>query len=80
MAQQTAVEWLVNQLDLITSDTNKYDDFKWVFEAEIEQAKAMERGQSISILTYYHNNLFLLPLKGGEAELIYDYIVDTNEI
>lgn len=45
MKQQTAVEWLVNQLDLITNDTNKYDDFRWVFEEEIKQAKQMEKDQ-----------------------------------
>lgn len=41
----TAVEWLIDQLDIITRDTNKYDDFKWIFEYEIVQAKEMEKQQ-----------------------------------
>ncbi|CAB5218097.1 hypothetical protein UFOVP208_52 [uncultured Caudovirales phage] len=47
MEKQTAVEFLVEQLDIITRDTNKYDDFKWIFEHEIEQAKEMEKQQII---------------------------------
>lgn len=41
----TAIDYLVKQLDIITRDTNKYDDFKSIFEYEIEQAKEMEKEQ-----------------------------------
>ena len=40
-----AIEWLVETLDIITRDTDKYDDFKWIFEFEIEKAKEMEKKQ-----------------------------------
>ena len=43
----TAVEFLVENLDIITRDTNKYDDFKWIFEHEIAKAKEMEKQQII---------------------------------
>jgi hypothetical protein len=39
-----------------------------------------EKEQSISILTKYHNSLFSLPLKDGEAEAIYNHIVNTNKM
>jgi hypothetical protein len=43
MSKQTAVEWLVENI------TKKYDkDFATFYGAEIEQAKAMEKQQSIS--------------------------------
>jgi 1,2-phenylacetyl-CoA epoxidase catalytic subunit len=40
MAQQTAVEWFVKQLEEFGSD-----DFKIVFKNQFEQAKAMEKKQ-----------------------------------
>ena len=43
----TAVEFLVENLNIITRDTNKYDDFKWIFEHEIAKAKEMEKQQII---------------------------------
>jgi predicted Ser/Thr protein kinase len=43
----TSIEWLIEQLDIITRDTNKYDDFKWIFEHEIEQAKEMHKKEII---------------------------------
>jgi hypothetical protein len=38
MAQQTAVEWFVEQLEEYGSD-----DFKIIFKKQFEQAKAMEK-------------------------------------
>lgn len=69
--KQTSVEWLVKQLPLIQQEG---------LRDVIEEAKAQERWQSIRILTKYHNSLFLLPLKDGEAESIYNHIVDTNKM
>jgi hypothetical protein len=40
MAQQTAVEWFVQQLEEYGSD-----DFKITFKKQFEQAKAMEKDQ-----------------------------------
>jgi hypothetical protein len=40
MAQQTAVEWFVQQLEEYGSD-----DFKIIFKKQFEQAKAMEKEQ-----------------------------------
>jgi len=71
---KTAVEWLVEQFE-------KYYVFRDLKNTIVyQQAKEMESGQSISVITKYHNSLFLLPLKVGEAESIYNHIVDTNEM
>ena len=71
--KQTAVEWLMNYLD-----QNRYWIGNDLLEAA-EQAKQMEKEQSISILTKYHNSLFYLPFKDGEAEAIYNNINFTND-
>jgi hypothetical protein len=69
--QQTAVEWLAEQLPLIQQEG---------LRDVIEEAKVMERRQSISILTKYHNSLFLLPLNEGALISIYNHIVDSNKM
>jgi hypothetical protein len=69
--KQTAVEWLVEQLPLIQQEG---------LRDVIEEAKVMEKRQSISILTKYHNSLFLLPLNEGEVISIYNHIVDPNKM
>ena len=51
-----------------------------MIEAKIESLIEKEKEQSISILTKYHNSLFSLPLKDGEAEAIYNHIVNTNKM
>ena len=45
MAQQTAVEWLADQVH-----TDGLYSFKKLFEKEIEQAKQMEKEQSIDLI------------------------------
>jgi hypothetical protein len=69
--QQTAVEKLVEQLPLIQQEG---------LRDVIEEAKAQERMQLISILTKYHNSLFLLPLNEGEVISIYNHLVDPNKM
>ncbi len=51
-----------------------------MIEAKIESLIEKEKEQSISILIKYHNSLFSLPLKDGEAEAIYNHIVNTNKM
>ena len=65
----TSIEWLVEQLDIITRDTNKYDDFKWIFEHEIEQAKAMEKQQMCDFFRegYMWSNSPSLRIINGEV-------------
>ena len=55
-------------------------DTPQMIEAKIESLIEKEKEQSISILTKYHNSLFSLPLKDGEAEAIYNHIVNTNKM
>jgi len=55
-------------------------DTPQMIEAKIESLIEKDKEQSISILTKYHNSLFSLPLKDGEAEAIYNHIVNTNKM
>jgi hypothetical protein len=55
-------------------------DTPQMIEAKIESLIEKEKEQSISILTKYHNSLFSLPLKDGEAEAIYNHIVNSNKM
>ena len=55
-------------------------DTPQMIEAKIESLIEKEKEQSISILTKYHNSLYSLPLKDGEAEAIYNHIVNTNKM
>jgi hypothetical protein len=52
----TSIEWLIEQLDIITRDTNKYDDFKWIFEHEIDQAKLLHKQEIITAYAFGHND------------------------
>jgi hypothetical protein len=45
----------------------------------IDQAKEMEKQQSIELLTKYHDGLFYVPFKDGEAEAIYNHLTNRNE-
>jgi hypothetical protein len=76
---QTAVEWLIARFH--------YEGFIGTFCSEelikskreimieiINQAKEMEKKQKIDLLTKYHDNLFYIPLKEGEAEAIYNQL------
>lgn len=62
--KQTAVEWLEEKL----IETGL--PFKKGEAIEIEQAKEMEEQNTIEILERYHNSLFNIPLKEGEAKEI----------
>ena len=68
---KTAVEWLIEEL-------------KGVYESDylnklVQQAKEMEKEQSIELLTKYHDGLFYVPFKDGEAEAIYNHLTNRNE-
>jgi hypothetical protein len=64
--KQSAVEWFYQRI--------LAKDIKEVFE----QAKEMEKEQqdefAIQVLEFYHNGLFFIPLKDGEATEILNYI------
>jgi hypothetical protein len=66
--KQTAVEWLEEKL----IETGL--PFKKGEAIEIEQAKEMEEQNTIEILVSYHNSLFNIPLKEGEAKKIVEHI------
>ena len=74
MKEQTAVEWLIKKLEL-----DMYQDLDDNTIKIIEQAKEMEKQQSIELLTKYHDGLFYVPFKDGEAEAIYNHLTNRNE-
>ena len=65
--KQTAVEWLVHELDKQMIERDKFDDFDWIFEDLIKQAKEMEKKQ----LCYFY-------IKGVEAEMNNPYITNIE--
>jgi hypothetical protein len=74
MKQQTAVEWLIEKLEI-----DMYQDLDDNTIKIIDQAKEMEKQQIIYLLETYHNRMFIIPLNEGEAERIYNHIKKTNE-
>jgi len=66
--RQTAVEWLVGLLK----------QNRFVSESQIYIAEKIEKEQqdefAIQVLEFYHNGLFFIPLKDGEAKEILNYI------
>ena len=68
--KQTAVEWLSEDL----CNEMNFDYWK-----SFEKAKGIEKEQMINIIKTYHNNLFYLPLRDGEAERILELIL-TEQI
>jgi hypothetical protein len=64
----------------IAMDINFRAALDFVRDAIEQDFFEKEKEQSISILTKYHNSLFSLPLKDGEAEAIYNHIVNTNKM
>ena len=68
--KQTAVEWLSDHL---------VNEMNFDYWKAVEQAKEMEKEQMINIIKTYHNNLFYLPLRDGEAERILELIL-TEQI
>ena len=65
--KQTAVEWLEVKLDNIGLNADIIGDY-------IQQAKEMEEQNTIEILERYHNSLFIIPLKEGEAKEILKHL------
>ena len=65
--KQTAVEWLEQKMRKPEWHSLKRGDI-------IEQAKEMEEQNTIEILERYHNSLFIIPLKEGEAKRIVEHI------
>lgn len=43
--KQTAVQWLVHELDKQMIERDKFDAFDWIFEDLIKQAEEMEKEQ-----------------------------------
>ena len=74
MKEKTAVEWLIEKLEL-----DMYQDLDDNTIKIIDQAKEMEKQQSIELLTKYHDGLFYVPFKDGEAEAIYNHLTNRNE-
>lgn len=70
--KQTAVEWLyeiLHKQNYIYEDMSDY----------LKQAKEMEEQNTIEILERYHNSLFYIPLKDGEAKEILKHLEnETN--
>ena len=48
--KQTAVEWLVHELDKQMIERDKFDAFDWIFEDLIKEAQKMEKQQIIDAL------------------------------
>ena len=71
MNKKTAVEWLMNEIYRPNRKVSITDI--------IDQAMEMEKDQMIELLTKYHNRLFFIPMKEGEAERIYTHLIQDNE-
>lgn len=65
--KQTAVEWLYK---ILHKQNYIYEDMS----EHLEQAKEMEEQNTIEILERYHNSLFNIPLKEGEAKEILKHL------
>ena len=74
MKQKTAIEWLIRVLEL-----ESFENINLYSMTAIEQAKEMHKQQSIELLTKYHDGLFYVPFKDGEAEAIYNHLTQSNE-
>ncbi len=66
---QTAVEQLEEYLGLSLGK-----DRMRLLANEFEKAKEMEKQQRIDLLTKYHDRMFFIPFKEGEAESIYNFL------
>jgi hypothetical protein len=73
---KTAVELLSQELDEFLF---LFDDDWQQLNRIIEEAKEMEKQQSIEFIRKYHDSLFHLPLKDGEAEQIYNHLNQLEE-
>ena len=61
--KQTAVEWLIDELQKEMIERDKFDDFEWIFEDLIKKSKEMEI-QQMKIYTIDKNLFNKLPIEG----------------
>ena len=76
MKKQTAVQWFAEH---IQEQLNVFLPGAVLDEIMLNKAKEMEKEQSIELLTKYHDGLFYVPFKDGEAEAIYNHLTNRNE-
>jgi hypothetical protein len=69
--EEIAMEWLHNQLVLNLCLCS--DDWETI-ETILEKAKEKDKQQKINLLTKYHDRIFYIPFKEGEAEAIYNFL------
>ena len=78
----TPVEWFFRELENVNGYEAFYTNNYQHVDALYNEAKQMEIEQAVDLLTKYHNRMFFIPFKEGEAERIYNYIKtienDTN--
>jgi hypothetical protein len=74
--EEIAMEWLHNQLVLNLCLCS--DDWETI-ETILEKAKEKDKQQKINLLTKYHDNLFYIPFKEGEAEAIYNFLNNVEK-
>jgi hypothetical protein len=70
----TPVEWFFRELENINGYSAFYTNNYQHVDALYNEAKQIEIEQTIDLLTKYHDNLFYIPLKVGEAEAIYNHL------
>jgi hypothetical protein len=90
-ALKTLIQGLEHRLELAAKKKEEEKDlfgemsYHFVMaglQTGIEDAKKLldlEKEQMIELLTKYHNRLFFIPLKEGEAERIYTHLIQDNE-
>jgi len=54
--------------------SNKLTDYSRVYTPTAEIIEKIADDYAIEVLEYYHNNLFYIPLKDGEAKYILNHI------
>ena len=69
---KTALEWLIEQLP-----KGDFDHQKIVIAQAMEMEKKQIEEFAIEVLEFYHNNLFMIPLKDGEAKNILEIYKKT---
>jgi len=70
----TPVEWFFRELENVNGYSSFYTNNYQHVDALYNEAKYMEIGQNLDLLTKYHDNLFYIPFKEGEAEAIYNHL------
>jgi hypothetical protein len=54
--------------------SNKPSDYSRLYTPTAEIIEQIADDYAIEVLEYYHNNLFNIPLKDGEAKMILNHI------